>query len=61
MKDQLGTEIESGDTVALTNSSHNLYTGVVTKVTTKVIHIGPDCYRRPCGVIVIKKANHEPV
>lgn len=55
MKDQLGTLIENGDTVVLTDSTHNLYTGVVTKVSAKVIHIGPDCYRRPSGVIVIKK------
>jgi hypothetical protein len=55
MKDQLNTEIENGDLVALTDSSHNLYTGTVTKVTAKVIHIGPACYRRPNGVIVLKK------
>lgn len=55
MKDQMGVEIESGDLVVLTDSSHNLYTGTVTKVSAKVIHIGPNCYRRPSGVIVLKK------
>lgn len=60
MKDQLGTEIKIGDTVVLTDSSHNLYTGEVTKITTKVIYIGPDCYRRPSGVIVLKSAEGNP-
>ena len=57
MKDQLGTDIQVGDTVALTDSTHNLFIGEVTKITDKVIHIGPNCYRRPSGVIVIKKGN----
>lgn len=56
MKDALGNPVKDGDTVVFTDSTHNVYTGEVTKVTTKVIHINGYQYRKPSGVIVLKSA-----